>query len=81
LDSGIDKDHRQFSKEDLRRIKEVVSFMDDGSSIDRAGHGTHIAAIILRLTKNVVLYIGKVTNSRKNVGQKEVLKVKFSRPI
>ena len=39
------------------------------------GHGTHIAAIILHLTKNVDLYIGKVTDSSKVSKRKEVTNV------
>lgn len=37
------------------------SSLYEDSSTDR--HGTHIAAVILRLTKNVDIYIGKVTES------------------
>lgn len=78
LDSGFDLSYSDFSDEDRSRIKEKTSFVDGDSenTIDApAGHGTHIAAIILRLTKNVDLYIGKITNSSKVSQREEVARV------
>ncbi|KAI1826112.1 hypothetical protein F4861DRAFT_499199 [Xylaria intraflava] len=63
LDSGIDIQHPDFSDEDRDRIKDKVTFIDSNADVDTAGHGTHVAAIILRLTKNVDLYIAKITNT------------------
>ncbi|KAF7537785.1 hypothetical protein G7054_g3488 [Neopestalotiopsis clavispora] len=63
LDSGINVHHPDFSDEDRDRIKEKVSFIGDNAETDISGHGTHVAAIILRLTKNVDIYVGKITNS------------------
>ncbi|KAF2963128.1 hypothetical protein GQX73_g10440 [Xylaria multiplex] len=80
LDSGIDIQHPDFSDEDRDRIKEKVTFIGGDAGMDTAGHGTHIAAIILRLTKNVDLYIGKITNT-SIVTQREgiVEALKFAR--
>ena len=64
LDSGINYAHPDFSAEDRGRIKDRFSFIDDDPDIDLSGHGTHIAAIVLRLTKNVDLYIGQITKSQ-----------------
>ncbi|KAI0418851.1 peptidase S8/S53 domain-containing protein [Xylaria grammica] len=70
LDSGIDMQHPDFTDEDRDRIKERVTFIGGDADVDIAGHGTHVAAIILRLTKNVDLYIGKITNT-SSVSQRE----------
>ncbi|TGJ84207.1 hypothetical protein E0Z10_g4570 [Xylaria hypoxylon] len=70
LDSGIDMHHPDFSDEDRDRIKERVTFIGGDADVDTAGHGTHVAAIILRLTKNIDLYIGKITNT-SSVSQRE----------
>ncbi|KAJ8116066.1 hypothetical protein ONZ43_g4521 [Nemania bipapillata] len=58
--------------EDRDRIKEKVTFIGGDADVDAVGHGTHIAAIILRLTKNVDLYIGKITNT-SSVSQRETV--------
>jgi len=66
-----------FDEYEKDRVREKASFMDsDGrADVDKDGHGSRIAAIILRLTKNVDLYIAKVTNS-EYIGQAEVVKVR-----
>ncbi|KAI0401306.1 hypothetical protein F4802DRAFT_619006 [Xylaria palmicola] len=63
LDSGINIGHYNLSPDDCSRIKASVSFVDSDAEVDEADHGTHLAAIILRLTKNVDLYIGKITTA------------------
>jgi hypothetical protein len=63
LDSGINFEDKEFNEEERERIKERVSFIGSSADVDAEGHGTHMAAIILRLTVNVELYIGKVTDS------------------
>ncbi|RSM01128.1 hypothetical protein CDV31_011492 [Fusarium ambrosium] len=72
LDSGINYQHLDFTNEDRRRIKGRKSFIGGDVDVDKFGHGTHIAAIILRLTKNVDLYIGQITDSDR-VSQREVV--------
>jgi subtilisin family serine protease len=64
LDSGIDSSHPGFAGEDRIKVKETWIGGDPGK--DSSGHGTHVAGIILELTSNVDLYIGKVTESRRN---------------
>ncbi|KAI1110422.1 peptidase S8/S53 domain-containing protein [Nemania sp. NC0429] len=80
LDSGIDIQHPDFSGEDRDRIKEKVTFISSDAEVDTAGHGTHVAAIILRLTKNVDLYIGKITNNPSAIQREHVAEaLKFAR--
>jgi hypothetical protein len=64
LDSGINLLHPDFDSHDRERIKGTKSFIGGDADTDAVGHGTHIAAIILRLTENVDLYIAKITNTR-----------------
>ncbi|ROW09898.1 hypothetical protein VPNG_06356 [Cytospora leucostoma] len=63
LDSGIYDKHIDFQDEE--RIKEKLSFIDGETWSDHLGHGTHIAGIYMELTTNVLLYIGKITNTRE----------------
>lgn len=63
LDSGIEFNHLEM---DQSRIGGWKSWIENSDAIvDKVGHGTHIAGIILRLTTNVELYIGKVTDTGK----------------
>ncbi|KAI0197476.1 hypothetical protein F4808DRAFT_473817 [Astrocystis sublimbata] len=73
LDSGINTQHSDFSDEDRERIRGKVSFIDSKAETDFVGHGTHIAAVILRLTKNVDLYIAKITDSPKGCQRKDII--------
>ena len=66
LDSGIDLRHKDFK--DDRRIKQTKSFIKNVDVHDTDGHGTHMAGIILSLTQNVDVYVGKVTDSTETVG-------------
>jgi subtilisin family serine protease len=61
LDSGIDYNHPDIDQD---RIKERKSWIGGDPDVDVIGHGTHIASTILQLTRNVDLYIAKVTKSR-----------------
>lgn len=58
-------------------MKDTKSFISDdlGEDSSNEHHGTHIAAVILRLTKNVDLFIGKVTNSLKLSQREEIAQV------
>jgi subtilisin family serine protease len=63
IDSGIDYNHL---KVDRSRIRDWKSWIENSDArVDKVGHGTHIAGIILQLTTNVELYIGKVTDTKK----------------
>jgi len=62
LDSGYDANHSYFHDE--LRIKDKMSWVQGPADDDRSGHGTHIAGIILDLTSNVDLYIGRITEKR-----------------
>jgi subtilisin family serine protease len=61
LDTGIDMNHDEIFGEE--RIKECKSWTGTKADEDASGHGTHIASTILNLTRNVDLYIAKVTES------------------
>lgn len=78
LDSGINLLHPDFDSHDRERIKETKSFIDDDPDTDAVGHGTHIAAIILRLTENVDLYIAKITNTKTVDERQEIADVSES---
>ncbi|KAM3075288.1 hypothetical protein ACMFMF_005966 [Clarireedia jacksonii] len=63
IDSGIEYNHLEVDKS---RIRDSKSWIENShATVDKVGHGTHIAGIILQLTTNVELYIGKVTDTKK----------------
>lgn len=78
LDSGLDSCLAGFNREDRERVMEEVSFIGgDGETLDKTGHGTHVAAIILRLTHDVKLYIAKITDTKTVKSREAVTKVKY----
>ena len=78
LDSGLDADLAGLSREDRERVVERLSFIGgDGETFDKMGHGTHVAAIILRLTRDVKLYIAKITDTKTVKSREAVTKVKY----
>ena len=71
LDTGVDTTHPNIRGE----VVEYKSFVDDDAAVDRTGHGTHIAGVILDLTTNVDLYVGKVIDSRKSEARGPIVEV------
>lgn len=65
LDTGINSAHSEFYTEPHTesRIKALKSWTDSQPGVDVSGHGTHIASVILSLTLNVDLYVGKITET------------------
>jgi len=63
IDSGIEYNHLEVDRSRIGDCKSWIKNSD--ATVDEVGHGTHIAGIILQLTTNVELYIGKVTDTKK----------------
>ena len=63
IDSGIEYNHLEVDRSRIRDWKSWIGNSD--ATVDKVGHGTHIAGIVLQLTTNVELYIGKVTDTKK----------------
>lgn len=61
LDTGIDIKHPDFFGD--KRVRDRKSWTGTSADEDASGHGTHIASTILSLTKNVDIFIAKVTDS------------------
>lgn len=63
LDTGIDASHPVFLKH-VFNDENCWDWTGSGSpTVDRIGHGTHSAALVLRIAPNASLYIGKVFDS------------------
>ncbi|WP_223065887.1 S8 family serine peptidase [Paenibacillus caui] len=60
LDSGIDYDHPEFTRDGVSVIKASKNFVNDGhpDATDGAGHGTHVAGTIVGQTSNSGSRIG-----------------------
>ena len=62
LDSGIDGQHLYFDEED--RIVDGKSWVPGAARQDSSGHGTHVAGLVLDLTRNVDIYVARITATK-----------------
>ncbi|CZR51216.1 uncharacterized protein PAC_01091 [Phialocephala subalpina] len=71
LDTGIDMtDH--FISENRHRIKAKSFLPNDNSVEDIHGHGTHAAALLLRVAKNADIYIARITKTNDLLDPKPI---------
>lgn len=92
IDTGIDALHPSIRDEchwipggtGEKRIRDYAQWVENPKVEDVSGHGTHIAGIILNMTQNVELYIGRFTELGKpNEADKDKVRgriIKVSRP-
>jgi hypothetical protein len=67
LDTGIDMQHNYIKGcKKANRIKGVKSFVNDDKRIDDiCGHGTHVAALLLKVAPECQIYVAKVASGSK----------------
>lgn len=67
LDTGIDIKHNSVrAAKRQNRLKVMKSFVKgDESIVDFHGHGTHVAALLLKVAPDSQLYIAKVASGGK----------------
>ncbi|KAH7317058.1 peptidase S8/S53 domain-containing protein [Stachybotrys elegans] len=74
LDTGIDGENPilKSAKRERRRndwpIKDQRSFLDGVSVTDTDGHGTNVAALVLKMTPEADLYVAKISECHEVVG-------------
>lgn len=83
LDTGIDLGHPDFSKIDedhpeygtpKSRVKECKSFVgSEGGDHDHSGHGTHSAALLLKLAPQANVYVARVVGNESGYVHPEVV--------
>ena len=81
LDTGIDLNNPVISKtENKSRIIENRSFLPNQSTQDMAGHGTHVAGLILKVAPHADVCVARVFDNRHPDpdGQQRVAEVYFS---
>ena len=75
LDTGIDLGHPDFGKLDpdhpeygvpRKRVKRWKSFANNEGDKDVSGHGTHSAALLLKLAPKANLYVARVVEDQSN---------------
>ncbi|KAH6853205.1 hypothetical protein B0I37DRAFT_409397 [Chaetomium sp. MPI-CAGE-AT-0009] len=64
LGTGIDLDHPDLYDED--RIQSTRSWVSSAPIVDSNGHGTHIVSTILSLTRNVDVYVAKISEGNSD---------------
>jgi hypothetical protein len=67
LDTGIDMQHNYIKGcKKANRIKYVKSFVTDDKRLDDVcGHGTHVAALLLKVAPECQIYVAKVASGGK----------------
>ena len=85
LDTGIDLGHADFDKLDpdhleygspRKRVIKCKSFANNEGDRDVSGHGTHSAALLLKLAPKANLYVARVVEDQSNrVNPEAVAKV------
>lgn len=67
LDTGIDESDKQIKAARIskkRPIREMISFVG-GSTEDTYGHGTHVAALLMKVAPEADIYVAKVAQEKK----------------
>ncbi len=77
LDTGIDITHPHFDGEG--RLKTRRSWVTSAADADSCGHGTHILSTILRLTRNVDVYVAKISEGKTVTTTDPIAEVCFAR--
>ncbi|PVH69595.1 subtilisin-like protein, partial [Cadophora sp. DSE1049] len=79
LDTGIDEDHSFFKGIKRTRrardspFKHMQSFTGDSNAADSFGHGTNVAALILKIAPEADLYIAKISRGQKEEGPEPIV--------
>jgi hypothetical protein len=76
LDTGIDTSHPDFDDDD--RLKELRSWVGSAATVDKSGHGTHIVSTILSLTRNVDVYVAKISEGNTLQATDQIVEVRPS---
>lgn len=60
LDTGIAKKHTVISEHWEKNVKQCKSWIDGEGDKDVCGHGTHAAALLMRIAPEAQLYVARV---------------------
>lgn len=80
LDTGIDMSDAFISKHE-QRITVQSFLLNDNSVEDIHGHGTHAAALLLRIARNADIYVARITKTQHLSDLTSVEKVRYHPPI
>jgi hypothetical protein len=75
LDTGIDLEEDVVSSHHQRILKNESFLVDDSSTEDLDGHGTHTAGLILRVAPNAALYVARIAKSQKLLNKISIINV------
>jgi subtilisin family serine protease len=80
FDTGVDSKHPFIRGAILkRRIKVRKSFVvDDESTEDESGHGTHVAGLLLTVAPDAQLYVAKIANTEEIQSNHKIVQVRSS---
>ena len=65
LDTGIDRSHGKIGAQWDRRVKGTKSWIiNEDADVDRCGHGTHGAALLMRIAPEAHIYVARIAKDR-----------------
>ncbi|KAL6720849.1 hypothetical protein ACLMJK_002774 [Lecanora helva] len=67
LDTGVDRTHASIESQWSKRIKGVKSWVNsEGGDIDQCGHGTHAAALLLKVAPEAHVYVARIAKDNNS---------------
>ena len=65
LDTGIDRTHGMIGPQWEKRVRGTRSWVkDEGADVDNCGHGTHGAALLMRIAPEAHIYVARIAKDR-----------------
>ena len=71
LDTGIDLSHPDLKQQWEKRGKEVKSWTVEDGDKDTCGHGSHAAALLMRVAPEAQIYVARVVKDYKDTLEPE----------
>jgi hypothetical protein len=85
LDTGIDSAHPEIARRigKYNVIRDVVDFTEGSprrtfpeTGLDKAGHGTHVASLLIRVAPNAGVYVGRICKDTSGINADHVAAVR-----
>ena len=76
LDTGLDRTHADIGAQWSTRIRDVKNWVHgENGDIDRDGHGTHGAALLMKIAPEAHIFVARVARDTNNLRAENVAKV------
>ena len=76
LDTGLDRAHPDIDARWSSRVRGVRSWVNgEDGDIDRHGHGTHGAALLMRIAPEAYIYVARIARDSNTLNSGNIAKV------